>query len=437
MPDDPLPRPGRIDLPGVFSIDTDDPVGTLPAVADRLREEGIRFRDITGEVPWLVAAEPYFLAPRIKAELDRIAKAVFDYLDFLQARYRADDELVKMTLDGMTPPSLCGIDLQKGIEMFRLDILVENGSPKITEIEEIFGNAGKVTAMATAYDLPTPYIVPFMVERGVEHIIVCDDYPEYVHEVAILARHAGQRRGRPIQVGLVSSFDFNTRGPVWRFVSTAELARFGTTFCERLRQAGIDFVNPLFHGFGTKAALALLHDERMAVALERGMDALSLDILKGAVPHCFMLEGHESDAAQLLQRRRKLVLKVTDCPELPLLTWGSRGVYFGERSRREWEARLGLGLRGLVASSPHTVHPARLLVSDLVEADRVDVRFLHPNRKTVSLMPRSRFRLGPIYVRQGGKTHFAGGHATFVNTSRKVHLGKHAVCAPLRFDDDG
>jgi hypothetical protein len=46
-------------------------------------------------------------------------------------------------------------------------------------------------------------------------------------------------------------------------------------------------------------------------------------------------------------------------------------------------------------------------------------------------MPHARCRLGPVFVSGEAGTELVGGHATFVNTSRKVHLGRHAVCAPL------
>ena len=67
----------------------------------------------------------------------------------------------------------------------------------------------------------------------------------------------------------------------------------------------------------------------------------------------------------------------------------------------------------------------------IVESDRFDVPFLHPESGELALMTRARIRLGPIFFRAGGQSRLVAGHATFVNTSRKIHLGKHAVCAPL------
>lgn len=71
------------------------------------------------------------------------------------------------------------------------------------------------------------------------------------------------------------------------------------------------------------------------------------------------------------------------------------------------------------------------MISDLVDSDRFDVEFLHPQSRQLCLLPRARIRLTPIYAREAHGSELLGGHATFVNTSRKVHLGHHAVCTPF------
>ncbi|MCH9045074.1 MAG: hypothetical protein IIA40_03100 [SAR324 cluster bacterium] len=40
----------------------------------------------------------------------------------------------------------------------------------------------------------------------------------------------------------------------------------------------------------------------------------------------------------------------------------------------------------------------------------------------------------PIFFRDGGDVRLMAGHANFVNTSRKIHLGSDAVCALLDWE---
>jgi hypothetical protein len=178
-------------------IDTDP--GLLPAIAARLLAEGVRFPSAGDAVPWLVAAEPVVLDETMHSRLRAIGDAVFRLTDALQALHRGGDLDVVETLDGLTPKWLCGLDPYRPVEMFRLDVLVEDGMPRVIEVEEIFGNAGNVVAMAAAYDLPAPRIVDFLAGRGVRHVVVCDDYPEYVSAVSIVARKLAQTLGVPVR----------------------------------------------------------------------------------------------------------------------------------------------------------------------------------------------------------------------------------------------
>jgi hypothetical protein len=301
----------------------------------------------------------------------------------------------------------------------------------VTEVEEIFGNAGKAVAMSAAYGLPIPYFIEFLAHRNVRRIVVCDDYPEYLPEVSIVARTLADEVGVPVSTQLFSEFTPPPSTAVWRFAGVNELARYGPAAVHALTTAELDFVNPLFHGFGSKSALALVHDPSFDAQLRDHLDPESVEVLRSAVPVTELLFGPHTSGANFKARRKALVLKVVDCPSRPALTWGSRGVYFGERSRNEWSDRLDDAFAGLVRAPDGTRHRARLVVSDLVDADRSNVTFLHPDHHFLCVMPGARCRLGPIYVREGSRVTFAGGHATFVNTSRKVHLGQHAVCTPL------
>ena len=87
-------------------------------------------------------------------------------------------------------------------------------------------------------------------------------------------------------------------------------------------------------------------------------------------------------------------------------------------------------MAGKIPGHPE-VREARYLVSELVESDRFDAPFLYPGLGVLALMTRARVRLTPIFFRDETGPHLVAGHATFVNTSRKIHLGSYAVCAPL------
>ncbi|NIP73610.1 MAG: hypothetical protein GWO16_11540, partial [Gammaproteobacteria bacterium] len=127
------------------------------------------------------------------------------------------------------------------------------------------------------------------------------------------------------------------------------------------------------------------------------------------------------------------LLKIVDCPERPEFTWGSRGVFFGDRSASRWREALEAAMHGRVPGVGvcRNVHYA---ACELIESDRFDVPFLHPAGDALALMPRARIRMTPIYFRHGHKVRMLAGHATFVNTSRKIHLGRHAVCVPLDWE---
>lgn len=410
-------------------LDELDPAGASDVASELLRE-GVQFRGITDEVPWLVAARPFAVSPELRARLERIGGAVFAYFDALQALYRDGNEVVRRELDGLTPPWLCGIEVERTLEMFRLDVLISDGRPWITEVEETFGNAGKMLAMERAYGLPPSTLLDFLAARGIERILVCDDFPEYVPELAIVARHLSERTGGNVRAELFSGLRGAPRGAAWRFATVAELQRYGRPWVERLVRAAADFVNPLFHGYGTKAALALVHDERVSADLARLAPA-ALRTLRASVPRSVTLPSLNGSWPMPAAGRRRLVLKVMECPTAPELSWGSRGVIFGERSSRQWDTHLGEAVAGWARAPDGRRHRARLALCELVESDRFDVDFLHPDRTAICRMPRARCRLGPIFVRGPEGVRLTGGHATFVNTSRKVHLGRHAACAPL------
>lgn len=105
-------------------------------------------------------------------------------------------------------------------------------------------------------------------------------------------------------------------------------------------------------------------------------------------------------------------------------------MWFGDRSALRWRKALRSALAGRIPGY-EGFGSARFIASEPVESDRFDVPFLHPGLDVLALMPQARIRLGSIFTRTAQDIRLVAAHATFVNTSRKIHLGKHAVCAPL------
>jgi hypothetical protein len=131
----------------------------------------------------------------------------------------------------------------------------------------------------------------------------------------------------------------------------------------------------------------------------------------------------------LKTNRRHKVLKVIDS-DAAEYTWGSRGIYFGDQSARRWTQAVNAAIAGHIPGRADLAG-TRFVISDLVDSDKFDVEFLHPVTAQLCVMPDARLRLTPIFARRESGCDLLGGHATFVNTSRKVHLGRHAVCTPF------
>lgn len=131
----------------------------------------------------------------------------------------------------------------------------------------------------------------------------------------------------------------------------------------------------------------------------------------------------------LKANRRRKVLKVIDS-DAAEYTWGSRRIYFGDQSAKRWTQAVDAATTGHIPGRPDLAK-TRFVISDLVDSDKFDVEFLHPLTAQLCVMPDARLRLTPIFARTESGCDLLGGHATFVNTSRKVHLGRHAVCAPF------
>ncbi|WP_155370053.1 hypothetical protein [Catellatospora vulcania] len=382
------------------------------------------------KAPWLVAARPFALGDDLWERLERLGAAVFALVDAAQDLYREGDAAVRGHLDTGVPEDLRGFDLARYIEMFRLDVVVSGGRPLLTEVEEIFGNAGKAHAFERAYGVSAAPLFDTFRRLGFAHIWLDDGYPMYRSENELVAQRMGEDFGMDVDVEPFSRFRDDGRIG-WRFCYVKEFRQYDARLRAEILGSAEQLVNPLFHGYGTKGLLSLSWDERLEDELAARMGAAQLSVLREGVPRSALMPKDPTPEflADLKAHGRRKVLKVVDSDGVEF-TWGSRGVYFGDQSASRWHAAVDAAAAGHIPGHPEHADTS-FLISDLADSDRFDVQFLHPHSGQLCLMPRARLRLTPIFTRAGTGSSMLGGHATFVNTSRKVHLGRHAVCTPF------
>ncbi|MGI5192501.1 hypothetical protein ACQEVY_02390 [Streptomyces sp. CA-288835] len=424
----------RRDLAGVAYVPAaqdPDRLGAALRAEDALVALQVRYGGSDPEhAPWLVAARPFPLGPGLTRQLERLGAAVFALCDTAQDLYAEGDPHVRAALDIGVPEDLRGRDLERRIELFRLDVVVSQGVPRVTEIEEAFGNVGKMHAFERAYGVGAGELFRAFHRRGIERIWMDDQYPTYLPENELAARRMREQFGRPVDVEFFSRFhDDGRRG--WRFCYVKELRQYGAPLRREIFAAAERLINPLFHGFGTKALLSLVWDPALESPIAERLGAEVTSVLRTCVPWSQVLPDRPDPGLveQFKACGREKVLKVIDS-DAAEFTWGSRGVFFGDHSAGRWRGALDAAAAGHVPGCPEATG-SRFVISDLVDSDRFDVEFLHPQSRQLCLLPRARIRLTPIYAREAHGSQLLGGHATFVNTSRKVHLGHHAVCAPF------
>lgn len=426
------------DLPnvGYVHLDGNDQLREVAEHATAsLVKLGVRFADSDlDKAPWLVAAQPFELGPDLHDRLTRLGRAVFALLDAAQRLYTMGDPIVRAHLDTGVPPDLRGLDVDRFIDMYRLDVVVSGGQPYLTEVEEIFGNAGKAHAFDVAYGISAARLFEAFQRLGIERIWLDDEYAMYRSENELVATRMAEQFGADVRVDLFSRFRDDGRVG-WRFCYVKEFRQYDEELRARILRAAEHLTNPLFHGYGTKGLLALAWDERIAGSLRDLMGAPLLDELRAGVPKSqfFPTDPDSAVIERLKADGRNKVLKVVDSDGVAF-TWGSRGVYFGDQSTRRWHQAVDAAAAGHIPGHP-TLRNTRYLVTDLVDSDRFDVPFLHPVTERLCLMPQARMRLTPIFGRDAAGGELLGGHATFVNTSRKVHLGRHAVCTPFTWSE--
>jgi hypothetical protein len=422
------------DLDGVkYEPAAEDPDRLAAALwaQDSLTQQKLRYGNSDpSRPPWLVASAPFVIEAALAERLERLGTAVGALCDASRRLYAANDPSVTSALDIGVPPDLRGHGLDRPIELFRLDIVLHNGEPQVTEMEEAFSGVGHMHAFEQAYGVSASALFQAFDALGIERVWMDDTWPTYREENELVAKRLKQEFHRNVKVG--SFLDFHDDGRIgWRFGYVSQLQQYAPALRQCILKAADRLVNPPFHGYGTKALLSLIWDTPASERLAGVLDDATWRVLRSCVPPCRLLPGSLSPEMtdRLITERNTTVLKVVSSDD-PDLLWGSRGVFFGGRgSGARWRRMMDAVAHGRVPDHPQD--HARYLASNLVDSDRFNIEFLHPHTKQLCQMVRARVRLTPIYARFGTHYRLLCAYATFVNTSRKVHLGSHAVCTPV------
>ena len=234
-----------------------------------------------------------------------------------------------------------------------------------------------------------------------------------------------------INIGFFSEFDDGMEGPIYRFAYMRSFQRYPQALRKKIISDPIHYINPLFHGFAAKSIFIFLFQEALKDFLQDAMGQTDYDILKKASPLSELIDSNGSSAGfdALMENRRQTVIKVVHCPN-PDYEWGARGVYMGRTNKNRWAKIVESVLKGEIPNHPEAGH-VTFMRERFVTSDRYDIPFFDPVNDQISLMPKATILLRPIFFRQNGQSRLVSSTATFVNTSKKVHWGGHAVVAPV------
>jgi hypothetical protein len=408
--------------------DSPERIEQCKQVYDSLYSDQCFYRsNSSGAIPWLISENPWKLEPEIQSQLKLLGEVVFKFFDALQCLYESGHQYVIETLDIGVSDNLRGLQLTKPLQFFRLDILVSNKKVYLTEIEEVFGGAGVLAAMESAYGINYDSFYRLLNEFNIKNIYIDDTFLEYGIEMKLLSK----RLGGDIKILPFSKFNPNNLGVSWRFCYTKDLSQYSLEIIDSIISSTVHFINPLFHGYSSKLALALLFHEGSKEDLKILMGEKDYHTLIKSVPRTILLNKDNFKLYDILNTRKSNVLKVADCRDDINYNWGSRGVYFGSSmSQKKWKNILNEAMENKIPEKD--IYGSTYMVMEQIESDRYDIPFYNPCENAICLMNKARLKLGPIYTRINNKVEMGKAmEATFVNTSRKVHVGTHAVVAPV------
>ena len=396
-----------------------------------LLEEGAEFREKNpAHPPWLAARHPFALNGETVKKIKDLGRATFSYFDAIQKLY-PDSPAVRQILDTGVPDDLRGLDVHKKLATFRFDMIIENGEPMISEMEEVYSAIGFTHAINAAYQIDSDLLYESLAKTGIRNILMDEKWSDYVPELSIVQKRLKKQCDMDVNIGFFSEFKDHMAGSIYRFAYMRSFEKYPPELRKKLISGNIDYINPLFHGFAEKAIFNFLFDDTLAPYLQDAMGKRDYEILKKASPLSERIDsdGSSEQFDELMENRRQKVIKVIHSPD-PDYEWGARGVYMGRINKNRWAKIAESVVDGRIPNHPE-IKGAVFMRERFVESDRYEIPFFDPVNNQVSLMSKATILLRPIFFRHDGLSRLVSSTATFVNTSKKVHWGSHAVVAPV------
>ena len=204
----------------------------------------------------------------------------------------------------------------------------------MTEIEEIYGNVGKKDAMQRAYGVNFDRLYHHFSRLNITHVYADDSLATCLPELHLLRRRLAESYGQDVRVENFSAFPADRKGAVWRFRRSKDFAQYPPELRRRLLNAQCTYVNPLFQGYGTKAVLALPCHPELEEEFRRQLGPQTFAVIQDGFTRSRPIEAQPPPGLveELVASHKACVRKVVDCPGGLDFTWGSRGVFFRDRS---------------------------------------------------------------------------------------------------------
>lgn len=446
------------------------------SVRARMNQTGIGFAGIDG-VWWLPAIEPFALPVATRRQLERIAAALFLFLDVLADQYRAGDRDLVGLLDFHVPARVPRLFSPAPVLMLRPDfqLVEQDGGYRLvaTELEMCPAAQGFAHAMQVGYGLETDLtdaMAAFLNGRPLlfagtsqwseflfEQLAFCralaergaEGYVLYDEPLGTIDRSV--REGRRWQPPM---FGVKTRPPGWRSsvidriaeaglddfrwpddehwpadVGDAVIFRFGYLECftptaldafARWASTGATFLNPLTTYLESKVVLAALGLPAVRQRLA-GLSPEALAVLDKCLPETRLLR--DDDLSPLLAEKDGWITKYAGF-DGDNQAWGGRSLHFGrDHDATNWERLL----------REASALPWPVVAQRLAPSARVNMGFLD-DRDEPRQLQAGHTRLRTFLLRMpDGTARACGSHLT-VSASAQVSEATDSVQAPVRFD---
>ncbi|MEG2236956.1 MAG: hypothetical protein RRY13_04800 [Akkermansia sp.] len=413
-----------------------------------------------GECPWLLSPQPLSLTKKEVKEMQSLGYLLGKFYDACQSIYHASAEgkehgWVAKLLDAGKPDWLVNLQRTKAMKqatarVIRPDLMATDQGWIVSELDSIPGGQGVTCFLSRLYADAGWDVIggrDGMVEGFREshpnetRILVSRESDDYRAEMEYFANCLGEDYscedaelvGRTIPEGS-SWYRFFELFDTDQIPSSRELLEAAAE-----KRACVS-PPPVAH-LEEKLWLALFHSPGLQKTWKKLLRGSHWERLDRLIPHGWVLEPTElpphaalpwlnvhgwDDVAQMSQRERRLVLKISGFNSL---AWGARGVLMGhDMSSEDWSNALqnAMSQREYSPWMVQEFHAGKIIEHPYYERDT-----------NILKMMRGRVRLCPYYYRlSDGKTHLGGCLATIVpEDKKKIHGMKDGIMVPCCLEE--